>query len=206
MKRIGLLPIAFAAMLAVACGGDRARDEEPEAIGTAGEGPDRGDQRWVEEMMAGNMAEVELGKIATDRATNPEVKRFAQMVVRDHTQALDELKKMTARQVQAPAQLPDDHRETVDRFSKLRGAEFDREFMNTMVENHENSIDKLQDRTDSNVATSGQERDRTARPERDNDQLGAKANQWAAKVLPTVRHHLEEAKRIHDTLGRRTTY
>lgn len=190
MKRIGLLPIAFIAMLAVACGGNTARDNEG-AVGTAG--VDRGDQKFAEELMASNMAEVELGKLGIDRASNPEVKRFAQMVVRDHTQALEQLKQMAEGHVTAPAQLPDDARDTIDRLSKLRGNEFDREFIDVMVEKHEDTVDKLENRVDN------------GRAEKDDDHLGARVNQFAAKVLPTVRRHLEEAKRIDAMLGKRTT-
>lgn len=190
MKRIGLLPIAFAAMLAVACGGDTARDNEG-AVGTAGVDP--GDKKFVEELFAGNMAEVELGKLGTDRASNSEVKRFSQMVVRDHTQAIEQLKQMTAGHVDPPAQLPEDARDTIDRLSKLRGNEFDREYIDVMVEKHEDTVDKLENRVDN------------GRAEKDDDHLGARANQFAAKVLPTVRRHLEEAKRIDAMLGKRTT-
>ena len=191
MKRIGLLPLAFAAMLAVACG-DRARDES--AVGTSGTEVDRGDKTYLEELIAGNMAEVEFGKLATEKASNPEVKRFAQMLVRDHTQAVQDLKQIASGHFQPPTQLPEDARDTMDRLSKLRGNEFDREFVDVMVEKHEDTVDKLENRVDN------------GRAETDKDHLGARVNQFAAKALPTVRRHLEEAKRLDAMLGKRTTY
>jgi hypothetical protein len=39
------------------------------------------------------------------------------------------------------------------------------------------------------------------KPERSDNPVEAALNQWAARALPTVRHHLDEAKRIHDGLG-----
>ena len=45
----------------------------------------------------------------------------------------------------------------------------------------------------------------TVKPERSDNPVEAALNQWAAKVLPTTRHHLDEAKRINDGLARTLT-
>src|SRR5262244_3298147 len=51
---------------------------------------DQQDSNFIKEAAAGGMAEVELSKIAT-KSVNPEVKRFAERMVRDHTSAGTEL-------------------------------------------------------------------------------------------------------------------
>src|SRR5262249_3608185 len=104
MKRIALLSVAFAAMLTIGCRGDRPHDNAAnpnEAVGTAGKKEaakpaDRGTQ-FVEHMMMDGMAEVQLGKLASERAQNANVKQFAQTMVRDHSKAGDELKQITDR-------------------------------------------------------------------------------------------------------------
>ena len=50
------------------------------------------DKKFVMDAAVGGMAEVELGKLAAEKATNPEVKQFGQRMVDDHTKANDELK------------------------------------------------------------------------------------------------------------------
>lgn len=203
MKRIGLLPVAFAAMVAVACGGngrDTGTTTGGEAVGTAGEETvDRGTRQFVEEMTAGNMAEVELGRLASARAQTTEVKQFASTLVEDHNKALDELKQIaTQHRLQPPAELNEDARELRDRLSKLQGAEFDREFIQAMIDKHEQTIDKLEGRVDM-------ENDMPRAKEADNP-AEMQVNQWAAKTQPVVRQHLERARQIDQTLGRRTTY
>ena len=53
------------------------------------------------------MSEVELGQLAAQRASDPQVKQFAQRMVTDHGKANDELKQIAARKnVQLPADIP----------------------------------------------------------------------------------------------------
>jgi putative membrane protein len=209
MKRIGLLSVAFAAMMSLACGGDARRDDvnDPEAVGTAGEArDDRGSRNFVEEMLNGGMAEIELSKIATQRTRNPEVKKFAETLVRDHTKAANDLKQVATRHnIQPPTALNEDAREEADRLNKLAVAEFDKQYVQEMIDRHENSVDKLESRVDGNKRTN-EGRSADVRPEKSDNTLEAGANTWAAAVLPTVRQHLEMAKDLNNKLSRRTTY
>ena len=52
------------------------------------------DQDFVTKAAQGNSAEVELGKIVAAKSKNPNVKQFAQMMVKDHTTALNELQEL----------------------------------------------------------------------------------------------------------------
>jgi putative membrane protein len=89
----------------------------------------------------------------------------------------------------------------MDRLTKLQGAEFDREYMNLMVDNHEKTIDALEERVD----TKGDDRNPQYTPKTTDDQFDSRINQWAAKAAPTVHKHLEKAKQINEKLGRRRT-
>jgi putative membrane protein len=194
------------AAVTLAC--DTARRDDASAnrdygttIGTAGVGS--GDREFVETSMGSGMLEVELGKIAQQKATNPEVKQFADMMIRDHSKAGEELKQVAQQHsLQAQAQLEDNHRDLIQRLSGLSGAEFDREYMNAMVDSHQDVIDHLQSRADVDRFGDNQG---SVSPEPSDNPVESSLNQWAAETLPTTRHHLDEARRINDSLGNRLT-
>jgi putative membrane protein len=171
---------------AAACDRPREDTAQPAATTPAGDRPtgtsgtDSGDQQFVNDLAAGNMSEIELGKLAQENAGSPEVKSFGEMLVRDHTKALEALKQAAAQEnLQVPAMVTEKHRELRDRLSMQSGAEFDRAFMDAMVAAHEATVEKLEDRADDNP-----------------DAL----QQFASTVLPTVKQHLEQAKPIRDKL------
>jgi putative membrane protein len=209
------------AFMTAACGGsqDTARDEttpgaQTGASATAGMN-DNDRREFVQKAAIGNMAEVQLGKLALQKAQSAEVKKFAQMMVDEHTKALSELRQ-AAGDVDVPEQVDETHRDLHDRLSRLQGREFDREYMNAMVEAHEETEDLLDDRADdvnrsgqTGMATPGAEgtrpsgaatgttageRTATGTLERQDQEL----NQWAARTLPAVRTHLERAKQIQE--------
>ena len=103
----------------------------------------------MNELAIAGMAEVELGKMAAERSTNAEVKKFGQMMVDDHTAAGDKLKAVASQHnIPVPTALDDKHRDLRDKLAKLQGADFDREYMNAMVEGHEAVASKLESRID----------------------------------------------------------
>jgi len=90
------------------------------------------------------MAEVQLGRLASERASDAEVKAFGQMMVNDHSQANAELKQVASQlNVPVATQLDQKHRDLAERLSKLTGATFDREYMAAMVEGHQEVAAKL---------------------------------------------------------------
>ena len=104
-------------------------------------------------MTIANLAEVQLGKMATEKASNSEVKAFGQMMVKDHTEANNDLKKIASQlSVQPPAQVDQKHKDLSDKLSKLSGAEFDREYINAMVMGHEEVLGKLRARAGAGVS------------------------------------------------------
>lgn len=104
-------------------------------------------REFINQMAVAGMAEVELGKMATEKAANADVKAFGQMMVTDHTKAGKELERVAAQlNVQPPAQLDQKHRELADRLSKLQGSAFDREYIAAMVQGHQEVAASLQSR------------------------------------------------------------
>ncbi len=133
------------------------------------------DHTFVAKAANGGMAEVKLGKLATEKAANPDVKSFGQQMVDDHSKAGDELKQLaTSKGMTLPADIDAKEQATYDRLSKLSGAAFDRAYMREMVSDHH--LDVLEFRRESQ---SGSDADVKA---------------WAAKILPTLEHHLQMAE------------
>jgi putative membrane protein len=208
MKRMGMLSLVCAGALALGC--DRANDraasnnqgpqtEQMGPIGTAGTDQRGTVRQFVLEQIADGTAEVHLGRLASEHAQSAEVKQFAQMMIQDHTKAGEHLKKLAAQyQIQAPTNLDDDHTKLMDKLSKLNGAEFDREYMSAMVDNHEHAVDALEDRAEhkADADRPGEHRDAA---------LQMEVSKWASATVPTVRQHLERAKEINGHLGNRLT-
>lgn len=135
------------------------------------------DEDFVEDAALGGMAEVELGRLASTKAANAEVKSFGQMMVTDHSKANDELKALAAKKGwQLPTALDSSHRATLDDLRNRVGADFDREYVEEMVEDHETDVKAFEDK--ANSAT--------------DPDLKA----FAAKTLPTLRKHLEAIRAI----------
>lgn len=204
MGRIGRFAVIGATVLMVACDmgrRDEAARDEAATVGTAG--VSAGDRNFVEESLSAGMAEVELGRMAQQRAVDAEVKQFAEMMVRDHTQGGDSLKALAQQHsIQPRTEMEERHRDLMDRLSNLKGADFDREYMEAVIDSHEDMIDHLQTRASEDRF--GENRG-AVRPEGSDNPVEASLNQWAADTLPATRRHLEEARRISDRLNNRTT-
>jgi putative membrane protein len=125
----------------------------------------------------GGMAEVEMGKLASQKAQNAEVKKFAQMMVAEHTKANNELKSVAAKQkIALPTEIGPRHRSTIDELNRLNGSDFDREYVQAMVDDHEADVQLFEDQAED-----------------DSDQ---QAKAFAAKTLPVLKKHLDAIKAI----------
>jgi putative membrane protein len=204
MKRIALLPVAFAAVLSFACNTNRDTvNEENTTVGTSGDTVSSGDRDFVENMLHAGMAEVELGKLAMERAANTDVKQFGSMMVQDHSKSGEMLKQIASQHaIPAPSQLDEENLDARNKLSRLQGAEFDREYMNLMVQKHETVVDRLQTRASEDRLGDNKG---AVEPEPSSNPVESSVNEWAANTLPTTRHHLEEARRISEQVDNAQT-
>jgi putative membrane protein len=135
------------------------------------------DKKFIREAAEGGLAEVELGKLATEKASNPEVKNFAQRMVQDHSKANEELKEVASKEgVTLPDHLNAKDKALKERLSKLNGPAFDRAYMENMVKDHKKDVAEF-----NRESTNG----------KDND-----VKQFAGKTLPTLKEHLKQAESI----------
>ena len=196
--------MSIAAVLAIACGaGVYADARGVQGYGTATtEKPAQSlvrSREFIMKMAIAGMAEIELGKMATDRAANADVKAFGQMMVKDHSEANEQLAEVASQlNVQMPLQLDRTHRDLVDRLSKHQGARFDQEYMAAMVHGHEEVLNELRARVANRLTSGARPSSRGAGPVGTaGTQRGEQAlTAWAAKVLPTVEQHLLRAREI----------
>jgi predicted outer membrane protein len=114
-------------------------------------------QQFVEKASIVNMAEIQLGQLAVERAQDPQVKQFAQTMVDDHTKSQEQLKTVASSQnIPFPSALDDKHQKLHDKLAKLQGAEFDRAYMDAMVDGHKDAeklLKKRAERKDKSTAS-----------------------------------------------------
>jgi len=133
-------------------------------------------ESFVKDAAEGGMAEVQMGKLAAANAKDPDVKAFGQMMVTDHSKANDELKALAQKK---NYQLPADagsHKSDIDDLTKEKGADFDKDYVQQMVDDHETDVKNFQRQADN-----GTDPDVKA---------------FAAKTLPTLQKHLDRIKQI----------
>ena len=123
------------------------------------------------------LAEVQLAKLAQQKATIDAVKNFAAMLERDHTAVNEQVKNLAAqRNVALPAAPSDDKQKMYSDMEKMTGKAFDKEYISMMVKAHNDGISLFED-TKTNAT--------------DID-----VKNFADKTLPTLKMHLDSAKAI----------
>jgi putative membrane protein len=139
--------------------------------------PNAFDRHFVKKAVQGGMAEVELGKLATEKGQSDQVKKFAQRMVDDHSKANEQLKQLAgSKGIPLPKDLDAKDKAAKKRLSKLGGEQFDRAYMSDMVADHTQDVSEFQQ--ESTTA-------------KDTD-----IKNFAAQTLPTLEDHLKEARSI----------
>jgi putative membrane protein len=165
MKRVTALSFIAATLLAVA--------------GLAGaQGVSDADREFMQKAAQGGAAEVELGNLATQRASRPVVKEFGAKMVKDHGAANAELATLArAKGVDLPTALDPAHQAVRDRLMAVQGAEFDRLYMQEMVRDHTQDVAEFEKASQSAA--------------------DADVRAWAAAKLPILREHLALARDVN---------
>ena len=172
-------------MVLLACGskntGDDSKDMAEDQNDEKFQGDAEDDADFAVEAANGGMMEVQLGTLALTKATSPDVKSFAQMMVDDHTKANNELKSLAQQKnITLPSTLDNEHQRKFDNLNEKTGTDFDKEYMDLMVKDHKEDVRKFEDEGE--------------------DGKDADLKSWASGKVATLRHHLEEAQRIQDAV------
>ena len=197
MKYVALLSL----LLVLAACGEKAGQPQTETTGTAQSVQQTGtltatttgvtggtssalepsDKAFVERAGGAGLAEVQIGTLALQKASSADVKAFAQRMVTDHSKGNEELQQLaTAKGVALPAEIDGDHKAALNHLTSLSGTEFDKAYMQHMVDDHQKAVALFE-----GAAASAQD-------------IELKA--WATKTLPTLREHLQLAQTVSSRL------
>ncbi|MBD9654068.1 DUF4142 domain-containing protein [Pseudomonas sp. PDM12] len=163
MKRTGVLISATAALLFGFAGLAQAADKVSA-------------NDFAEEASAKGIAEIETSKLALEKGSHAEVKKFAQTMIDDHTRANDELKALAKQknlEVSTDAELMSKAKAMI--LQVRDGENFDKAYANNQVVAHEQAIELYQKAAASD---------------------DAEVSAWAKKTLPKLEHHLQMAKEL----------
>ena len=140
------------------------------------------DSSFYKNAAEGGMSEVELGQLAQQKATNPAVKQFGAMMVKDHTAANEKLKALAASKQMA---LPDSpslmQKASKTKLDMMSGDSFDKSYVKGMIEDHKTDIKEFQ-----KEASDGKD---------------PQAKAFATATLPTLQTHLQKIQSIAAAAG-----
>ncbi|ABF40072.1 outer membrane protein [Candidatus Koribacter versatilis Ellin345] len=135
----------------------------------------KADHAFVMKAAQGGLAEVQLGQLAAQKASNPDVKAFGQKMVDDHTKANDQLKDIASKNnIAIPTEMSTKDKGEYDRFSKLSGDAFDKAYISHMVVDHKKDIAEFK-----KEANSGKD---------------DAVKNFTQQTLPTLQDHLKTAQ------------
>lgn len=132
---------------------------------------------FVTDAIQGDMAEIQIGKLAQTKGATPGV-RDGETLASDHTNA--ERQAMTVANsmgLTPPSQPKPEAQRTYERLSKLSGRTFDRAFLRAMVEDHQKDIREFQAQAKAGSAP---------------------ASTLARQQLPTLEAHLKIAQSLEE--------
>ena len=135
---------------------------------------DKTDAEFLQEAASSGQMEVQLGKLAQEKATNPRIKAFGAMMARDHSAAnADLMKTAKALNITISPELLPKQRRHADHMSGLAGTVFDRAYINMMIDDHKDDIEQFEE---------------TAK-KAEHEQVQA----FALRTFPVLRMHLDSA-------------
>ncbi len=146
--------------------------------------PNTADQLFTRQLLIGGQAEMDLGKLAGERAQSDAVKQFARRMFDDHgkgTARLDALAKTNRADRPKGAAADPDAQAVRAQLEKLRGADFDTAYIAAQVGDHQKTVQLLE-----HEIGSGQD---------------VKVKDYAKENLPIVMRHLEMARQIQSDLA-----
>ena len=140
-------------------------------------------------VVTANQVDIDAGKLAKSRSKNKEVDKFAQQMITDHTgvnkqaTALAKKLKVKPEENDTSRNLKKGGDESIARLKKLKGAEFDKAYVDQEVSYHQAVLDAI---------------DKTLVPSAKNPEL----KDLIVKVRPAIAAHLDHARHLQAKLGK----
>lgn len=135
---------------------------------------------FVQQAAAGGLFEVEAGRLAENRAQNPDVRAFGQQLQHDHIAVNRDLTALAQAQGISPAVMPTALRQQeLQSLRSVEGNRFDREFLAGQIRAHQETIQLFETAAASSAPDM------------------APFTAFAARTLPPLRHHLAMAQSLY---------
>ncbi len=140
------------------------------------------EREMFEDLVHASLAEIETGRLALDKTQNPQVRRFAQQMIEDHTQALQEMQQLgQKKQMSVPTETDFQHKAIATALRLLTGETFDKQYIRQVgVNDHRRTVDLL-----TRMQQSARDPELQAH---------------AGKMLPIVQRHLAMAREMHQQM------
>jgi putative membrane protein len=147
------------------------------------------DTQFLAKAIISGRGEVELSQIAAQKASQPQVKQFAERMVKDHTAANDQLMNEAQRHkietkgtYGTPPLEPNEKAQmTKEQFAGLSGDKLDKAYMQRMIEDHVQAVALFQEE-----AKNGKDK---------------QLRDLASSTLPALQDHLKQAREIGGRIG-----
>jgi putative membrane protein len=144
--------------------------------------PSSSDEKFITDAAKGTRAQVEIGRMVAARASDPAVRSFAKQMVKEHTDALNQLQKLALQKnITLSNDIPDAAKDMQSKLSNETGKQLDKDYMDGMVQDHQMDVQEFQ-----TAAQSASDPD---------------VKQWAGKMVPTLQEHLQKAQEIDQKLN-----
>ena len=156
---------------------DVAEDQNEETVGENLED----ESEFLVEAASSGLYEVEMAKLAQQRATTQQVKDFANRIVEDHTKANENLKQLAAsKNITVPAAMGDEEQRKFNDFRDKEMDDFDEEYIEQMVKDHKDDVDDFEEAAE--------------------DLDDADVKSFASSTLPTLQEHLRMAEQLEESV------
>jgi putative membrane protein len=145
------------------------------------EGTKQRDAGFVYDVVGSSYGEIKLAELANQRSRTAEVKQIAQQLLTDHTASLNELKTLAqAKAISIPVEEADASKRKLENMAEEEGSDFDKEWVQEMIDLHEKNIDTFEDRLKN-----------TEDPE---------LKAFISKTLPVLKKHHEHLRACEEKL------
>jgi putative membrane protein len=181
-------PVALLLILAASINSAAAQDSPASTAPSSSAAPmdsttlSHGDMRFIKKVARASTNEVALSQLAASRASNPDAKSFALMMITDHTQANSDLGVLAkAKGIDISKQVDEGNMDDVSSLSSQSGADFDKAYAKLMVTAHNGAVGLFKDEV-----ANGKDPDVVA---------------FAKKYVDTLSMHLEHAVALEKTVN-----
>lgn len=140
-------------------------------------------QTFASQAAATDMAEIELGQLAMKNSQDPQVKKFAEQMVKDHTATSTKLKSLATKEnITLPTALDAEHAAVKTKLAGLKGEDFDKAYGMEMAKGHDKAVALFESASQAPSVTGD-------------------LKQFAVSTLPKLKEHKGMAHGLHEKEG-----